>query len=171
MPPWKLRTQANRAAALPWWPPKCVRWLSAAGAAREIKALIADSVGHVATGSRLVDQAGATMSDVVTSVARVTDVMTEIVAASQEQSQGIDQINEAVAQMDQVTQQNAALVEEAAAAAGAMQEQAATLSELVAVFNIAPGAAHTAPAPAIARGAGRAAPGDGPAASQAPRLR
>ncbi|WP_426101046.1 methyl-accepting chemotaxis protein [Massilia sp. TSP1-1-2] len=107
-----------------------------AAAAKEIKVLIVDSVGHVATGSRLVTQAGTTMSDVVNSVARVTDVMTEIVAASQEQSQGIDQINEAVAQMDQVTQQNAALVEEAAAAAGALQEQAQSLTELVSVFTI-----------------------------------
>ncbi len=122
-----------------------------AAAAKEIKTLIDDSVGHVATGSRLVGQAGATMSDVVTSVARVTDVMTEIVAASHEQSQGIDQINEAVAQMDQVTQQNAALVEEAAAAAGALQDQAAGLSELVSVFKIAPGAAVAPVAPASLR--------------------
>ena len=126
-----------------------------AAAAKEIKTLIGDSVGHVATGSRLVTQAGATMSDVVDSVKRVTDVMTEIVAASHEQSQGIDQINEAVAQMDQVTQQNAALVEEAAAAAAAMQQQAASLTELVSVFSIAPPAAH---APASASGPAAAAP-------------
>jgi methyl-accepting chemotaxis protein len=88
-----------------------------AGAAKEIKALIGDSVGQVNVGTRLVQQAGTTMHEVVTSVARVTDIMAEITSASREQSVGIEQVNEAIATMDQVTQQNAALVEEAAAAA------------------------------------------------------
>ncbi len=135
-----------------------------AAAAKEIKTLITDSVGHVATGSRLVNQAGTTMSDVLESVARVTDVMTEIVAASQEQSQGIDQINEAVAQMDQVTQQNAALVEEAAAAAAALQDQAASLTELVSVFKISSATTYTAPAAIAPR---RLALASGPARRRA----
>ena len=136
-----------------------------AGAAKEIKTLINDSVVHVAVGSQLVHQAGATMSEVLNSVARVTDVMTEIVAASQEQSQGIDQINEAVAQMDQVTQQNAALVEEAAAAAAALQDQAARLTELVSVFKIAPAA--SAPRAASARPVQRLALAAAPARRRA----
>ena len=88
-----------------------------AAAAREIKGLISDSVGKVEAGSRLVDEAGRTMAEIVASVKRVTDIMAEITAASQEQSGGIEQVNQAITQMDQVTQQNAALVEEAAAAA------------------------------------------------------
>jgi hypothetical protein len=86
-----------------------------AAAAKEIKTLIDDSVGNVAQSTRLVDQAGATMTEVVQSVQRVTDIIAEIAAASHEQSQGIDQINQAIADMDGVTQQNAALVEQAAA--------------------------------------------------------
>ena len=108
-----------------------------AAAAREIKALIGDSVEKVETGGRLVAQAGATMQDVVASVQRVTDIMAEISAASGEQSAGIEQVNQASAQMDQVTQQTAARVEEAAAAAGSMQEQAASLSQVVSVFRLA----------------------------------
>jgi methyl-accepting chemotaxis protein len=107
-----------------------------AAAAKEIKALIGDSVEKVETGSKLVAEAGQLMEDVVTSVKRVTDVMTEIAAASQEQSEGIEQINQAVMQMDQVTQQNAALVEEAAAAAASMQDKAAGLSRIVSTFKI-----------------------------------
>jgi methyl-accepting chemotaxis protein len=107
-----------------------------AAAAREIKALIGDSVEKVENGGRLVAQAGATMQDVVASVQRVTDIMAEISAASGEQSAGIEQVNQAIAQMDQVTQQNAALVEEAAAAAGSMQEQAASLLQVVSVFRL-----------------------------------
>ena len=95
-----------------------------AAAAKEIKVLIADSVGKVDTGSELVGQAGQTMEQVVASIARVTDIMGEIAAASHEQTQGIEQVNQAITQMDQVTQQNAALVEEAAAAAQSMQQQA-----------------------------------------------
>ncbi len=107
-----------------------------AAAAKEIKTLIGNSVTQVDAGGKLVGEAGATMSDVVESVRRVTDVMAEIMAASHEQSMGIDQINEAVLQMDQVTQQNAALVEEAAAASASMQEQAVDLTKLVSTFKL-----------------------------------
>jgi len=107
-----------------------------AAAAKEIKELITASVSNVNTGAALVDKAGATMNDIVASVTRVTDIMAEIMAAGDEQSAGIDQINQAVAQMDQVTQQNAALVEEATAAATAMQEQASELDATVSVFRV-----------------------------------
>ncbi|WP_312516989.1 methyl-accepting chemotaxis protein [Massilia sp.] len=108
-----------------------------AGAAKEIKELITDSVGKVESGSRLVDQAGATMDEIVTSVRRVADIMGEITAASSEQSAGIEQIHHAISQMDQVTQQNAALVEEAASAAQSLQDSAAGLAERVSVFKVA----------------------------------
>jgi methyl-accepting chemotaxis protein len=107
-----------------------------AAAAKEIKVLIGDSVAAVETGSKLVDQAGATMGDIVASVARVTDIMSEITAASQEQEAGIEQINQAIGEMDAVTQQNAALVEEAAAAAGSLREQAGNLAQAVSVFKL-----------------------------------
>jgi methyl-accepting chemotaxis protein-1 (serine sensor receptor) len=107
-----------------------------AAAAREIKELITASVANVDAGAQLVDKAGATMEEIVTSVARVTDIMAEIMAAGEEQSSGIEQINLAIVQMDQATQQNAALVEEAAAAAGAMQEQAETLASLAGSFRL-----------------------------------
>ncbi|WP_025918138.1 methyl-accepting chemotaxis protein [Herminiimonas sp. CN] len=107
-----------------------------AAAAREIKALIGDSVDKVEAGSKLVRQAGLTMDEVVASVARVTDIMAHITAASQEQSTGIEQVNRAISQMDQVTQQNAALVEEAAASAEAMQDQAVNLARVVSVFKL-----------------------------------
>ncbi|MCM2567635.1 methyl-accepting chemotaxis protein [Janthinobacterium kumbetense] len=107
-----------------------------AAAAREIKTLIGDSVEQVNNGTRLVQQAGNTMGEVVDSVRRVTDIMAEITAASAEQSMGIDQVNQAIAQMDQVTQQNAALVEEAAAAAESMQDQAARLAQVAAGFQL-----------------------------------
>ncbi|SFU39382.1 methyl-accepting chemotaxis protein [Pseudoduganella namucuonensis] len=107
-----------------------------AAAAKDIKTLIGDSVEKVDAGSRLVDQAGATMGEIVASIQRVTDIMAEITAASQEQSSGIEQVNTAIVQMDNVTQQNAALVEQAAAAAEAMLEQAASLSEVVGVFKL-----------------------------------
>ena len=107
-----------------------------AAAAKEIKELINASVDSVEAGSRLVNQAGTTMTEVVNSIRQVTDVMAEITAASNEQSQGINQVNQAVIEMDSVTQQNAALVEEAAAAAGALQDQAAQLTEVVRVFKI-----------------------------------
>ena len=107
-----------------------------AAAAKEIKELIADSVEKVGTGSTLVEQAGATMDEVVASVKRMTDIMGEITAASHEQSDGIELVNQAIAQMDQVTQQNAALVEQAAAAADSMQDQAAGLARVVSVFKL-----------------------------------
>ncbi len=108
-----------------------------AAAAKEIKDLIGDSVDKVQAGNRLVEQAGSTMHEVVASVRRVTGIMSEMMSASQEQSAGIEQINIAVTQMDNVTQQNAALVEEAAAAAQAMQEQVNSLNEVVSVFRVA----------------------------------
>ena len=108
-----------------------------ASAAKEIKELIGNSVEQVDIGSRLVQQAGSTMGDVVASVRRVTDIIGEITSASSEQSAGIEQVNEAITQMDNATQQNAALVEQAAAAAAAMQEQAAKLAEVSAQFKLA----------------------------------
>jgi methyl-accepting chemotaxis protein len=107
-----------------------------AAAAKDIKQLIGDSVEKVGAGSRLVDEAGNTMREIVASIARVSDIVSEITAASNEQSTGIEQVNEAVVQMDQVTQQNAALVEQSAAAAEAMQQQAARLAALVATFRV-----------------------------------
>jgi len=110
-----------------------------AEAAKEIKTLITDSVTRVEQGTALVDQAGATMTEVVSSIRRVTDIMGEISAASTEQSQGVAQVGEAVTQMDQVTQQNAALVEEMAAAASSLKSQAQDLVQAVAVFKLAQG--------------------------------
>jgi methyl-accepting chemotaxis protein len=107
-----------------------------AAAAKEIKTLIDDSVSKVEEGSSQVAEAGKTMDEIVGSVKRVTDIMAEITAASQEQTQGIEQINQAITQMDQVTQQNAALVEEAAAAASSLQEQAGGLSQVVSAFRL-----------------------------------
>lgn len=107
-----------------------------ASAAKEIKTLINDSVEKVDVGARLVDQAGATMNEVVTSIQRVTDLMGEITSAGQEQESGIDQINLAVSEIDAATQQNAALVEEAAAAASSLKEQAMHLVELVSIFKL-----------------------------------
>ena len=107
-----------------------------ASAAREIKGLIDDSVSKVDIGAKLVDQAGATMDEVVASVRRVTDIIGEISSASTEQTHGIEQVNQAIAQMDHVTQQNAALVEEAAAAAGSLQDQATGLAQVVSVFKL-----------------------------------
>jgi len=107
-----------------------------AAAAREIKALIDDSVVNVDAGSRLVDQAGKTMEEIVDSIRRVTDIMGEITSASVEQSTGIEQVNRAVAEMDSATQQNAALVEESAAAAQSMRDQAANLAQAVSVFRL-----------------------------------
>ncbi|NDP60350.1 MAG: hypothetical protein GZ090_13450 [Oxalobacteraceae bacterium] len=107
-----------------------------ATAAKEIKGLISDSVDKVDAGARLVDQAGVTMDEIVTSVQRVTDIMGEISSASAEQTRGIEQINMAITEMDDVTQQNAALVEQAAAAAQSMQDQARHLSGVVSIFRL-----------------------------------
>jgi len=106
-----------------------------ASAAKEIKSLISDSVDKVTTGNRLVEQAGKTMNEIVMSVKRVTDIMSEITAASQEQSSGIEQVNQAIAQMDETTQQNAALVEQASASARSLEEQAAHLVGAVRRFK------------------------------------
>ena len=107
-----------------------------ATAAKEIKSLIGESVDNVNEGCKLVEQAGSTMDEIVVSVRRVTDIMGEITAASQDQSAGIDQINQAMTQMDQVTQSNAALVEEAAAAAQSLEHQAKTMVHVVSVFKL-----------------------------------
>jgi len=118
-----------------------------AAAAKEIKTLIGDSVEKVGAGTRLVEKAGVTMNDVVASVKRVTDVVSEISAASREQSEGIDQVKHAVTQMDSVTQQNAALVEEAAAAAQSLQQQADNLARIVSVFKLSHDAVQVAHMP------------------------
>jgi methyl-accepting chemotaxis protein len=108
-----------------------------ANAAKEIKQLITDSVVEVQQGTQLVDQAGRTMSQIVTSVKKVTDIIADISAASQEQSAGIEQVNNAITQMDEGTQQNAALVEQASAAARSLEQQAEQLVQTVAVFRLA----------------------------------
>jgi uncharacterized phage infection (PIP) family protein YhgE len=116
-----------------------------AGAAKEIKTLIGDTVDQIATGSALVDSAGKTMAEIVTSVKRVTDIMGEISAASAEQSSGIEQVNATVTQMDEVTQQNAALVEEATASARALEDQAGTLADSVSRFRLSSNAQAASP--------------------------
>ncbi|MDD5389460.1 MAG: methyl-accepting chemotaxis protein [Gallionellaceae bacterium] len=142
-----------------------------AGAAKEIKTLIGDSVDKVNIGYKQVEQAGNTMKEIVDAVKRVTDIMGEISAASTEQTQGIEQVNSAIAQMDEVTQQNAALVEEAAAAAESLQDQAASLTQAVAVFRTAPAAAGTrntrAPARSLARAPAPAPRAPGPVRAMA----
>jgi methyl-accepting chemotaxis protein len=107
-----------------------------AAAAKEIKGLIDDSVDKVDSGTRLVAQAGQTMTEVVSQVNRVNDLITEISAASKEQTLGISQVGQAVAQLDEMTQQNAAMVEESSAAANSMSDQAQRLVEAVKVFSI-----------------------------------
>jgi len=126
-----------------------------AGAAKEIRGLIGDSVEKVDAGGRLVNEAGSTMQEIVQGIARVTDIMSEIAEASAEQTVGIEQVNSAITQMDSVTQQNAALVEEAAAAAASLEEQAAQLATLVSVFKVNGGhhaarSTHRAPTPSRA---------------------
>ena len=122
-----------------------------AAAAKEIKALIKDSVEKVEDGSRLVDESGSTLQEIVTAVKKVSDIIAEIAAASQEQSSGIEQVNKAIMQMDEVTQQNAALVEEAAAASESLDEQAKGLDELMSFFRL-----DEAPRAAPPRGRGPA---------------
>jgi methyl-accepting chemotaxis protein len=112
-------------------------------AAKEIKDLISDSVQRVESGAKLVERAGATMKDIVQSIERVTTLVGEIASLSNEQSSGISAVNNAILQMDQVTQQNAALVEEAAAAAERMSEEARLLRESVLVFKLADSAGGT----------------------------
>jgi len=128
-----------------------------AAAAKEIKVLIDESVSRVDAGSKLVEEAGITIGEIVQSVKQVTDIMNEISAASDEQSTGIEQVNQAVTQMDQVTQQNAALVEEASAAAHSMAEQAQALREAVAVFKVDGTGGN--PGPALGMAAPRKAAG------------
>ena len=116
-----------------------------AAAAREIKSLIGDSVAKVDDGARLVNEAGSTMEEIVSSVKRVTDIMAEISLASQEQSAGIEQVHRAIGQMDETTQQNASLVEQAGAAAAALQDEAQSLAQLVSIFRLG----NAMPAPAL----------------------
>ena len=122
-----------------------------AAAAKEIKTLIGDSVEKVERGSKLVGQAGVTMDEVVSSVKRVTDIMSEIANASAEQSAGIAQVNMSIIEMDSMTQQNAALVEQAAAAAQSLQDQAGELARVVSIFKLEEGEEHHAPAQAHAK--------------------
>ena len=130
-----------------------------ASAAKEIKSLIGESVERVETGSKLVDDAGKSMQDIVSQVRRVNDLIAEISAASIEQTQGISQVGDAVNQLDQVTQQNAALVEESAAAADSLKQQAVKLAEVVAVFKLGGGDSYQAPvALALNSGAERRSP-------------
>ncbi|MYM40772.1 methyl-accepting chemotaxis protein [Duganella qianjiadongensis] len=154
-----------------------------AGAAKEIKELISDSVEKVDAGSKLVDEAGQTMDLVVTSIRQVADIMGEITAATQEQSNGIEEVNQAITQMDEMTQQNAALVEEAAAAAESMEEQAQMLAQAVSIFKLSydqdarrPAArvlprpaAAPAPAPAPAPAVAAPRPAAAPARAAAPK--
>ncbi|PKH26987.1 methyl-accepting chemotaxis protein II [Enterobacterales bacterium CwR94] len=121
-----------------------------AQAAKEIKALIEDSVSRVDTGSVLVESAGETMNDIVNAVTRVTDIMGEIASASDEQSRGIDQVGQAVTEMDRVTQQNASLVEESATAAAALEDQASRLQQAVSIFRLRAQSALATPAKLIA---------------------
>jgi methyl-accepting chemotaxis protein len=151
-----------------------------AAAAKEIKGLIGDSVAQVNVGTELVQQAGATIKEVVDSVARVTDIMGEITEASREQSAGIDQVNEAITQMDRSTQENAALVEEAAAAAASLQEQAARLAQAASRFRlgdsqavapvVAARAVHRPPAAPAPRRIAATAARQRPAARKEPEL-
>ena len=135
-----------------------------AAAAKEIKTLIGDSVEKVERGSKLVGQAGVTMDEVVASVKRVTDIMSEIANASQEQSAGIEQVNLSIIEMDSMTQQNAALVEEAAAAAQSLQDQAGELARVVSIFKLVEGEEiHVADAAPLAA----AAPASRPAVAKA----
>jgi methyl-accepting chemotaxis protein len=142
-----------------------------ATAAREIKELIGESVTRVDAGSRLVEEAGGTISEVVQSVKRVTDIMGEISSASEEQSTGIEQVNQAVTQMDEVTQQNAALVEEASAAAQSMAQQAQALREAVAIFKVGnTGSARESSVMTAGRAAASATAGKLAKPLQAPRV-
>ncbi|SDM09448.1 methyl-accepting chemotaxis protein [Oryzisolibacter propanilivorax] len=142
-----------------------------AAAAKDIKTLIDDSVAQVGAGTQQVDEAGRTMQTIVSNVQRVSDLVAEITAASQEQSSGIDQVHQAVTQMDQVTQQNAALVEEAAAATGALKAQAGQLAAAVSVFRIEGGQAPAAAAAMAATmpAAPRRQPATAPRPAPAPK--
>jgi methyl-accepting chemotaxis protein len=134
------------------------------GSAKEIKRLIEESVGLVQSGAQLVGQAGGAMDEIMSAVKRVTEIVTAITTASQEQSMGIDQVNQAMAQIDRVTQQNAALVEEAAASAESLQEQASLLVSAIVAFKLEEGAVAAEPAPAPVAEPAPAAPQAKPAA-------
>ncbi len=123
-----------------------------AQAAKEIKGLIGASVDKVTVGTELVNQAGQTMSEIVENVVRVRDIIGEIASASGEQAEGVNQINAAVSNLDQMTQQNAALVEESAAAASSMNDQAARLAEVVRIFRLDGGAASAGGIAALTAG-------------------
>ncbi|OEZ97369.1 methyl-accepting chemotaxis protein [Duganella sp. HH101] len=140
-----------------------------AGAAKEIKELIGDSVNKVDAGSKLVDEAGQTMDLIVTSIRQVADIMGEITAATQEQSNGIEEVNQAITQMDEMTQQNAALVEEAAAAAESMQEQAELLAQAVSIFKLSNDESGRRPAARAAAPSAPARPA-APVAQRAPAV-
>ena len=129
-----------------------------AAAAKEIKTLIGDSVDKVHAGSQLVDRAGQTMDEIVASVKRVSDIMTEITAASQEQSAGIQEIGQAIGQMDEMTQQNSALVEEAAAAAESLEEQADMLTRSLDVFKLMPSSQPQKATPQVSRAPAKPSP-------------
>jgi len=137
-----------------------------ANAAKEIKVLINDSVSQVDVGAKLVDEAGSTMGEIVSGVKRAAEIMHEITAASQEQSAGIDQINQAVVQMDDMTQQNAGLVEEAAASAESLKHQANALTELVNSFKLVRGASAMRSASPIKRVGTKGTPRQQPAKQQ-----
>ncbi len=152
------------------WPGRVageVRSLAArsAGAAREIKALIGESVDKVDVGARQVREAGASMDEIVTRVQRVTQLIGEVSSATAEQTSGIGQVGDAVTQLDEVTQQNAALVEESAAAAESLRQQAAKLTELVSVFKLGADETLTASAAAVS---GTAVPPAPPRSKGAP---
>jgi methyl-accepting chemotaxis protein len=138
-----------------------------AEAAKEIKGLIQDSVGKVAEGTKLVDESGVVLGEIVTGVKKVTDVMAEIAASSQEQASGVEEVGKAVVAMDEVTQQNAALVEEAASAAQALSEQATTLMQLMARYQTGDTSVSTAPqAPPSRAAVGAPAPAERRAAKR-----
>ena len=127
----------SRAGDLRWWPAKCAALAQRRAAAeREIKRLIGTSVDKVEAGSRLVQSAGSTMGESVSGAQRVTDVIGEVIAAATQQSQGIQQVNGAVAQLDQMTQQNPALIDSSAAAAESLRKQAERLCGVVGTFQL-----------------------------------
>jgi methyl-accepting chemotaxis protein len=125
-----------------------------ATAAKEIKELIGDSVKKVEEGSRLVNESGGTLEHIVASIKKVSDIVAEIAAASREQSSGIEQVNKAVMQMDEMTQQNAALVEQASAASHSMADQARSLSQMMARYQLGNAEAGMPATPAAAIGPG-----------------
>jgi methyl-accepting chemotaxis protein len=131
-----------------------------AAAAKEIKVLIGDSLDQVQAGSKLVEQAGVTMRDIVNSVGQVATIMQDITSASQEQSLGIAQVNQAITQMDDTTQQNSALVEEAATASVSLQDQAQNLAQMVSVFKLGDQKAQTHVRPVSVRSQQIAASGE-----------